>query len=81
MNIHDIDSARSIAERFLTELEPQVGADLVIIDSSEIDVGYLFFYTGKKFVEEGDVGYAVAGNSPILVRKRGGEASLYQDYE
>ncbi|MFF0658665.1 MULTISPECIES: YrhB domain-containing protein [Micromonospora] len=72
-----LDSARQIAEGFLdAEIRGRFSYPIVIVDYAvnELDDGYVFPYNGKAYVEAGDWHQAMAGNSPIVVDKRTGEA-------
>jgi hypothetical protein len=52
--------------------------EYVLLDDEtvETDVGWVFFWTSRRFVETGDLSDAVAGNGPLLVDRRDG--SLHQ---
>ncbi|MGS1077700.1 YrhB domain-containing protein [Pseudoxanthomonas beigongshangi] len=43
----------------------------VLIDASTIERpwGWVFFHTSRRWRETGDVGYAIAGNAPLLVER------------
>ncbi|RNI03276.1 hypothetical protein EEZ25_10835 [Micromonospora aurantiaca] len=71
------EPARQIAEEFLdTEIRYRFPHPVVIVDDAvkELDDVYVFPYDGKAYVESGDWREAMAGNSPIAVDKRTGEA-------
>ena len=47
---------------------------MILIEGNTIerDFGWIFFYDSKNHVETGDLRYAIAGNSPILVERKTG---------
>ncbi|MFC0098184.1 YrhB domain-containing protein [Micromonospora marina] len=72
-----LESARQIAEGFLdAEVRGHFSFPVVVVDGDveEADDRYVFPYDGKAYVEAGDWREAMAGNSPIAVDKRTGEA-------
>ena len=46
----------------------------VVIDEATIEKpwGWVFFHTSKLWRDTGEIQYAVAGNSPLIVERRGG---------
>ncbi len=48
--------------------------DHIILEEHGIekDYGWVFFYQSKRFVETGDMNFALVGNCPILVEKETG---------
>jgi Immunity protein 35 len=48
--------------------------DWILVDEATIEKpwGWVFFYTSKLWRETGDIRYAVAGNSPLIVERKGG---------
>lgn len=48
--------------------------DWVVLDEATIEKpwGWVFFYTSKLWRETGDIKYAVAGNSPLIVERKDG---------
>ncbi|MET9301174.1 MULTISPECIES: YrhB family protein [Micromonospora] len=72
-----LDPARRIAEEFLdTEIRYRFSHPVVIVDYAveERDDVYVFPYDGKAYVESGDWRQAMAGNAPVVVDRRTGEA-------
>jgi hypothetical protein len=69
----DKNQARALAEAYLEKDPPEV--PFVILDKHTEDHGWcwVFFYNARRYVEDGDASYALAGNGPILVDKRTGE--------
>ena len=69
--------ARSIAESFLSRIQPDAQAEcpeeFAIIDDAtrEFELGYVFCYNTKRFLESGDFDFALAGNGPLLVKRDG----------
>ena len=47
--------------------------ELIIVEHQVLDnnLGWIFFYNSRKFVETNSVDYAIAGNSPVIVKKNG----------
>jgi ribosomal protein L7/L12 len=47
------------------------GMELVVVDDSTIerDWGWVFFYSSKKWIETGDIQYALGGNAPYIVNR------------
>jgi len=39
----------------------------------EFELGWVFFYQSKKYIETGNLGDSLVGNSPFIVDKRSGE--------
>jgi hypothetical protein len=70
-NISEHD-ATQIAQNHLRELEERIGCELVLTKSAEpADGGFLFAYDGKRWIEDGEISYALAGNLPFLVKYDG----------
>jgi len=66
--------ARRIALNFLRGREAVSGVKLALKDEAteEHGFGWIFFYNSKEFIETGSLSAALAGNSPIVVRRRDG---------
>lgn len=66
--------ANVIANRYLRELEQQVGESLALLldDTLETEAGWVFFYNTVEFIETGDFISCLAGNSPFIVEKNVG---------
>ena len=72
----DEAAATSLAQDLLKVPEAEVGLDLVLTgEPVEVPDGYLFGYQSRRFVEEGDLDHALAGNLPVFVDGLTGEAS------
>ncbi|MGY4397252.1 hypothetical protein ACVWZA_002446 [Sphingomonas sp. UYAg733] len=70
----DIHEARDLAECYIEDNAPPVEGDrYVIVDSSTLDTeqGWYFYWQTSKFVETGDMNFAVVGSPPILIAKDG----------
>lgn len=67
------DRARALADAYLHRAPREF--EVVILDdyTQDHDWCWVFFYNSRKYVETGEVGYALAGNGPILVDKRNRE--------
>lgn len=67
--------ARERAAEYIREGVPSPwGITPVIIDEQtcEIDIGWVFFYESKEYLETGDFSHRLAGNAPLVVSKRDG---------
>ncbi|WP_406037065.1 YrhB family protein [Micromonospora sp. NBC_00898] len=72
-----MESARQIAEQFLdAEVRGRFSFPVVIVDYAVEDLNdlYVFPYNGKAYVEADDWHQAMAGNTPVVVDKRTGQA-------
>jgi Immunity protein 35 len=49
--------------------------ELVVVDSATIERpwGWVFFFTSRRWLESGELRYALAGNSPVLVERASGK--------
>jgi Immunity protein 35 len=64
------DGARSLAEEIVaSHSEP---GELVITGSAEYDIGWVYFYDTRAYVESGDPMDGLVGNAPILIDRRDG---------
>lgn len=70
--------AREIAEKQI-EAWSHGDIELVILESETIEkwYGWIFCYNSKKFLETGNMSYAVVGNCPLFISKLSGEISTY----
>ncbi|MCY1556249.1 Immunity protein 35 [compost metagenome] len=69
----DYLSAKQCVKKFINDRYS--GSDeLVILDAETIErsFGWIFFYDSKKFIETGELTYALAGNAPIIFDNRDG---------
>lgn len=72
-----LEAARQLAEQFLdAEVRGRFSCPVVIVDYAveDLDDVYVFPYDGKAYVEADDLHQAMAGNVPVVVDKRTGEA-------
>ena len=67
--------AQYIANRYLANLETELGVTLKLIDSETIEkpFGWVFFYNSQKYLETGELREMLAGNAPFIVDKSNGE--------
>ena len=67
-----------LAEEYIGEASKKSGYHLVLLseDIVEFDLGWVFTYQSKKFVETGDILEMVTGNAPIIINKQDG--SVYE---
>lgn len=64
--------ATQVAEEYLVELNREGSLDCVITHNQfEPGLGWLFFYTSRRFLETGAIRDALAGNAPFIVRDTG----------
>lgn len=69
------DEARRLAAERLVEGRPgPYGFTPLIIDdlTLETELGFVFFYNSKEYIETGDFTHCLAGNAPLFVSKRDG---------
>jgi hypothetical protein len=69
------DQARALVLERVRAFGPlHAGDEYIVVDEATIEKpwGWVFFHTSRKWKETGDICYAVAGNSPILVEKATG---------
>lgn len=66
--------ARKRAAEYIGEGIPSWGITPVILDEQtcEIDIGWVFFYESKEYLETGDFSHRLAGNAPLVVSRRDG---------
>lgn len=71
------EDAKEIAARYVSAFEPGAGMELMLIDGAtlERDLGWVFFYNSRSFLETGNFRDALVGNAPIIVDRR--DAKLY----
>jgi hypothetical protein len=70
--------ARAKVEEVLRQEEKKAGFELAVVDELTIDraLGWVFFYTAKKYLETRDPKWEVGGNAPMLVDRRTGEVHV-----
>ncbi len=44
---------------------------------TETASAWIFFYNSRRYLETGEIVYALAGNGPVLVNKKTGEVKFY----
>lgn len=68
------DARKRAAEYIREGVSSPWGVTPVIIDEQtrEIDIGWVFFYDSKEYLETGDFSNRLAGNAPLVVSKRDG---------
>ena len=66
------ENAIKVAQCYLEELQAKTRHDLVLLFDStiEFELGWVFFYQSKAFVETGDIGEMLGGNAPIIGSKQ-----------
>lgn len=52
-----------------------VDDEVVIVDANTIKkaYGWIFFYQSKRFLEQGEASYCLAGNGPVVVMRDNGD--------
>jgi len=77
----DRSQAIRIAEVYVGGLSPNLtpGDILVVNDQNTLEkpYGWIFFHTSKRWLETGDITFAVAGNAPFLVTRDTGELHVF----
>ncbi len=71
----DRAAARALIANRLAAMPPPAPDDgWVVLDEHTIerDWGWVFFYDSRRYLETGDLSFAVAGNAPYLVRRADG---------
>ncbi len=71
-------TARGMARHQVATMAVDLGLDLVLQPEKtmETDVGWVFFYNSRQFVETGDEKHALIGNAPLLIDGRTGSLHL-----
>lgn len=54
------------------QLTSQLELALLLEDTIEFELGWVFFYQSKEYIQTGDFLDAIAGNAPIIVNKYDG---------
>ena len=67
-----------MVEQEIRALKINPELDLIIFDEHtlETDIGWVFFWNSRQYIEQGDYRYALAGNGPFLVDRCDG--SIHQ---
>ena len=73
MTVIDLAQAKVIAQEHLSRMNPRAPDSYCLIDrhTQEHDVGWVFFYSTRRYVETGDFRDGLAGNGPLLVTRDG----------
>jgi hypothetical protein len=68
----DTRLASSIAQQFIAKAR---SGGLVLLEGKTIErgFGWVFFYENKRFVETGEIGARLIGNSPLIVSRQDGK--------
>ncbi|MGI9278035.1 MAG: YrhB domain-containing protein [Endozoicomonas sp.] len=68
----EYSEAKKIVLEFINERYGNGDDELVIVDEDvvEIEVGWVFCYDSKIFLETQQLAYAIAGNAPVLFDNR-----------
>jgi hypothetical protein len=77
----DYHQARELALAEINQPHPYAleRLEMVILDHATIeeDFGWVFFYNSKKFLDTGELRYALGGNGPVIVNRYTGEIRRY----
>ena len=67
------EQAKNLVKKKIDDLHIELpnGDEIIILEQETIEKpwGWVFFYTSRKWFENSDDIYAIAGNAPILVEK------------
>ena len=65
----DRQRATKIANEQIASMKTRSGVDISLVpeDTVEFDLGWIFFWDSKKYLETRDFSDALAGNAPIIV--------------
>jgi immunity protein 35 of polymorphic toxin system len=72
--VPDRDAARTLVDQELNRDCAVPGDRLVVVDDETIEkpYGWVFFYQSGRFLETGELGFALAGNGPVVVLRADG---------
>lgn len=69
-----LQDAFEAAQRFLDGgIRVKHNVEIVINKCEEMADNWAFYYDSRRFIEQGDILFALAGNGPIIVPKSGAE--------
>jgi len=67
----DRDEAQRRASAYVAKFSTPSNEFVIVPEATlERSFGWVFFYNSKRFVETGDILFALAGNAPIIVDRR-----------
>ena len=72
MTVFDYNFAEKAVLDLLVKTEKQLDAQLLIFEVMEKDFGWIFLFDTKEYVETGNNGARLAGNSPLIFDKSDG---------
>lgn len=69
----DKEAAKRLATDYVKR-DSRFTDEVIILDQFTIEkpYGWVFFYDSKRYVETKDIGFALAGNGPLIVEKLDG---------
>jgi hypothetical protein len=70
------ENAIDIAANYLKEISAKYELVLLLEETKEFELGWVFFYQSRKFIESGDCRDMLGGNAPIIVNKRDGSVHV-----
>jgi hypothetical protein len=72
------DEAERISNQFIQNIAPSDAHNIQVIQKliREEDFGWVFAWNDRRYVEDGDIFYALDGNEPIVVSRRTGIAQF-----
>ena len=71
------EQALELLAKRLGQLSPE--NDFVTVEEGTIEkpYGWVFFYNSRKYLETGEIRYAIAGNGPVIVNKHLGTTDFF----
>ena len=73
MHLRDVEHRMNDFGSALPSANERTTHQLVIARVDEYDIGWVFFYNSKEYVETGNFLYALAGNGPLIVDRVDGK--------
>jgi hypothetical protein len=69
----DLAAARAMAQAWLHDRSAAVGCELILLDAQTLarPFGWVFFYDSAAHQRSHEIGDAIAGNAPLVVRRDG----------
>jgi hypothetical protein len=68
-----VDEAQIIAQRYLGDLQVEIGVPLTIVKIREESFGWVYFYQSSEYMETENFSSMLAGNAPFIIdRERPG---------
>ena len=72
MSVLTVELARELAREKMESIAALAGIECALLEHAvKTEKGWVFFYNSKKFIETGNISFALAGNGPLLVAQDG----------